>query len=188
ALCGRSATTRNSSANRVRECVMLALLCVAQFVDVLSVTIVVVALPSLQRDLGLATETAQWVVSMYALCFGGFLIVAGRAADVYGARRLFACGLALFAVASLACGLAGTAGVLIAARALQGLGAALAVPAALALVTLRSTEPAERARALAAWTAAGAGGGAAGFVLGGVITSGPGWRWVFLMTVPVALC
>jgi MFS family permease len=165
---------------------MLALLCVAQFVDVLGVTIVIVALPSLQHDLGLTTATAQWVVSIYALCFGGFLMAGGRAADIYGSRRLFASGLALFGVASLICGLASAAGTLIAARALQGLGAALAVPAALALLTMTFTGAAERARALAFWTAAGAGGGAAGFVLGGVITSGPGWRWVFLVNVPIA--
>ena len=165
---------------------MLALLCVAQFVDVLGVTIVVVALPSLKHDLGLGTEAAQWVVSMYALCFGGFLIVAGRAADIYGSRRMFAAGLSLFGLASLACGLAGSPGMLIAARSLQGLGAALAVPAALALLTLTFTEPVERARALAVWTAAGAGGGAAGFVLGGLITAGPGWRWIFLVNVPIA--
>jgi MFS family permease len=165
---------------------MLALLCVAQFIDVLGVTIVVVALPSLKHELGLGTEAVQWVVSMYALCFGGFLIVAGRAADIYGSRRVFAAGLSLFCLASLACGLAGSPGMLIGARALQGLGAALAVPAALALLTLTFIEPAERARALAVWTAAGAGGGAAGFVLGGLITSGPGWRWVFLVNVPIA--
>jgi MFS family permease len=164
---------------------MLALLCVAQFVDVLGVTIVVVALPSLQHDLGLSPATAQWVVSIYALCFGGFLIACGRAADVYGSRRLFASGLAVFGVASLVCGLAGAPLVLIAARALQGLGAALAVPAALALLTITYTGAAERGRALAAWTAAGAGGGAAGFVLGGLITSAAGWRWVFLVNVPI---
>src|SRR4051794_7134646 len=168
-----------------RRSLVLALLCIAQFVDVLGITIVVIALPSIRGDLGLAEDAVQWVVSIYALCFGGFLIVSGRAADIYGSRRLFAAGLAVFGLASLGCGLAGTPAFLIAARAVQGLGAALAVPAALALLTTTFTDAAERARALAVWTAAGAGGGAAGFVLGGVITSGPGWRWVFLVNVPI---
>src|SRR3954470_7796545 len=168
-----------------RRSLVLALLCIAQFVDVLGITIVVIALPSIRADLGLAEDSVQWVVSIYALCFGGFLIVSGRAADIYGSRRLFAAGLGVFGVASLGCGLAGAPEFLIAARAVQGLGAALAVPAALALLTTTFTGATERARALAVWTAAGAGGGAAGFVLGGVITSGPGWRWVFLVNVPI---
>jgi EmrB/QacA subfamily drug resistance transporter len=165
----------------------LALLCVAQFIDVLGVTIVVVALPSIQRDLGLAAGELQWVVSVYALCFGGFLMVCGRAADVFGRLRLFRAGLAVFAAASLGCGLADSAPVLIGARALQGLGAALVVPAALSLLTTTFTKAAERARALAIWTAAAAGGGAAGFVLGGVITDALGWQWVFFVNVPVGV-
>ena len=163
----------------------MALLCTAQFVDVLGVTVVVVALPAIQADLGLAERQLHWVVSAYALCFGGFLLPAGRAGDLYGRRRLFAAGLALFTAASLACGLAGSVGVLVAARAAQGLGAAMVVPAALALLVTVFPSGPERSRALGAWTAAAAGGGVTGFFLGGVLTGGLGWRWVFLVNVPV---
>jgi MFS family permease len=159
-------------------------LCAAQFVDVLGVTIVVVALPSIGAEFGLAGSGLQWVVSIYALCFGGFLILSGRAADHYGRRRLFRVGLALFAAASLACALAPSAVALVGARALQGLGAALVVPAALSLVTTTFSDPAERTRALAIWTAAAAAGGATGFVVGGPITQGLGWEWVFLFNLP----
>jgi EmrB/QacA subfamily drug resistance transporter len=165
----------------------LALLCAAQFVDVLGVTVVVVALPSIGAELGLTGSGLGWVVSIYALCFGGFLILSGRAADRYGRRRLFVAGLALFAGASLACGLAPSGIALIAARALQGLGAALAVPAALSLLTTTFSDPDERTRALAIWTAAAAAGGATGFVVGGPITQGLGWEWVFFAGVPVGV-
>jgi EmrB/QacA subfamily drug resistance transporter len=162
----------------------LALLCVAQFVDVLGVTIVIVALPAIGRGLGLAEQDLQWVASIYALCFGGFLLLAGRAADLYGRRRLFAIGLALFTVASLACGLANSPAMLVAARALQGLGAAVAVPAALSLLTTTFPAGPERARALGVWTAAAAAGGVTGFFLGGVLTGTLGWHWVFWVNVP----
>lgn len=165
----------------------LALLCVAQFVDVMGVTIAVVALPSIQRNLGFTNADVQWVVSAYALVFAGFLIVAGRAADLYGRRRLFQLGLAVFAVGSLACGLAGSPLALVVARGVQALGAAIAVPAALSVLTATFTEPARRARALGAWTAAAAAGGANGFVIGGLITDAAGWEWVFLVNVPIAL-
>jgi MFS family permease len=165
----------------------LALLCVTQFVDVMGVTIAVVALPSIQRDLGFAATNVQWVVSAYALVFAGFLVVAGRAADVYGRRRLLQTGLAVFTVGSLGCGLAGSPFALVAARGVQGLGAAIAVPAALSLLTATFPEPATRARALGAWTAAAAGGGASGFVVGGLIVDAAGWEWVFLVNVPIAL-
>jgi EmrB/QacA subfamily drug resistance transporter len=163
----------------------LALLCVAQFVDVLGVTIVIVALPAIGHDLGLAERDLQWVASIYALCFGGLLLLAGRAADLYGRRRLFAVGLALFTLASLVCGLAGSAAVLLPARALQGLGAAVAVPAALSLLTTAFPEEPGRARALGVWTAAAAGGGVTGFFLGGVLTGTLGWHWVFWVNLPV---
>jgi MFS family permease len=168
-----------------RRWAALALLCVAQFVDVLGVTIVIVALPAIGRDLGLAEQDLQWVASIYALCFGGFLLLAGRAADLYGRRRLFAIGLALFTVASLACGLAGSPAMLVAARALQGLAAAVAVPAALSLLTTTFPDGPERSRALGGWTAAGAGGGVTGFFLGGVLTGTLGWHWVFWVNLPV---
>jgi EmrB/QacA subfamily drug resistance transporter len=168
-----------------RGAATLALLCVAQFVDVLGVTIVVVALPSIQRELGFSAAGLQWVVSTYALLFGGFLMLSGRAADLYGRRRLFMTGLALFGLASLACGLARSPAWLVVARAAQGLGAALVVPAALSILTTTFSAGGVRNRALGIWTAAAAGGGAAGFVLGGVLTQGLGWRWVFLVNLPV---
>lgn len=165
----------------------LALLCVAQFIDVLGVTVVVVALPSIRRELGFAGEDLQWVVSVYALVFGGCLLLAGRAADAFGPRRLFMLGLGLFGATSLACGLAPSPLALVIARAAQGLGAATMVPAALALLTAIYPQGSARDRALAVWTAAAAGGGAAGFVLGGLITASLGWEWVFLFNAPIAL-
>jgi EmrB/QacA subfamily drug resistance transporter len=170
-----------------RRWAALALLCVAQFVDVLGVTIVIVALPAIGRDLGLAEQDLHWVASIYALCFGGGLLLAGRAADLYGRRRLFATGLALFTVASLACGLASSPAMLVGARALQGLGAAVAVPAALSLLTTTFPDGPQRARALGVWTAAAAGGGVSGFFLGGVLTGTLGWHWVFWVNVPVGV-
>jgi EmrB/QacA subfamily drug resistance transporter len=164
----------------------LALLCVAQFVDVLGVTIVITALPSIQRGLGFPEQDLHWVVSIYALSFGGFIMLTGRAADLYGRRRMFMAGLILFACASLAAGLAKTPVFLVIARAAQGLGAAVVVPAALSILTTTFSESTVRSRALGVWTAAGAGGGAAGFFLGGLITGTLDWRWVFLINVPVA--
>jgi hypothetical protein len=171
----------------VRRRARLALLCVAQFVVVLDVTIVAIALPAIGRDLGFEPAGLQWVLSAYTLTFGGGLLLAGRVADRCGRRRVFRAGLLLFAAASLACALAPSAVALIAARAVQGAGAALVAPSALALLV--ATEPAgpARSRALAIWTAAAAGGGASGWVLGGLITSGPGWQWVFAVNVPVGL-
>ena len=165
----------------------LALLCVAQFVVVLDVTIVAIALPAIRQDLGFAPADLQWVLSAYTLTFGGGLLLAGRVADLYGARRAFRSGLLIFAAASLACALAPTAAALIAARAVQGAGAALVAPSALALLVATEPAGAARSRALAIWTAAAAGGGASGWVLGGLITSGPGWEWVFAVNVPIGL-
>src|SRR4051812_46017830 len=145
----------------------LVLLCVAQFMVVLDVTIVAVALPAVQDDLGFSTAGLQWVVTAYTLVFGAFLIPAGRAADLVGRRRMLVAGLALFSAASLACGLAPSAGALVGLRAVQGLGAAIVAPAALSLLTAAFPEGPRRARAVAAWTAAAAGGGAFGWVLGG---------------------
>ena len=153
----------------------------------LGVTIVVVALPSIGAALHAEAGEVQWVVSIYALVFGGFLVLAGRAADLYGRRRLFMGGLALFAAASLACGLAGSVAVLVAARAVQGLAAAIVVPAALSLLTTLFAPGPGRTWALGIWTAAAAGGGASGFFLGGLITEGLGWQWIFFLNAPVAL-
>jgi len=164
---------------------MIALLCVAQFVVVLDATIVAIALPAIQRSLHFATVDLQWVVSAYTLAFAGCLVLAGRLADLHGRRRVFMAGLALFAGASLACGLSRSPGLLVAARALQGLGAAAVAPAALAAITAAVPDGAERRRALGVWTAAAAGGGASGWLLGGVITQQAGWPWVFLVNVPI---
>src|SRR3954454_16256716 len=163
----------------------LALLCVAQFVVVLDVTIVAVALPTIGADLGMAASELQWVIAGYGLAFGGFLMLGGRAGDIHGRRRLCAAGLALFMCASLACGLAGSGTALVAARAAQGLGAAALAPWALAILgTTRPPGP-RRDRAVAIWTAAAAGGGALGWVLGGLLTDSLGWRAVFFVNVPV---
>jgi len=165
----------------------LALLCVAQFVVVLDVTIVAIALPAVGDDLGVGAADLQWVVSAYTLTFGGLLMLAGRAADLYGRRRAFRAGLLLFAAASLGCALAPTAAALVAVRALQGAGAALVAPSALALLVATHDEGPVRTRALAVWTAAAAGGGATGWVLGGAISGGLGWEWVFAVNVPIGL-
>jgi MFS family permease len=166
---------------------VLGLLCTAQFVLVLDVTIVAVALPSLRKGLGFSATGLQWVVSAYVLAFAGFLLLGGRAADLWGRRRLFMIGLAIFAGASAWCGLAGASWELVAARAVQGAGAAVVAPAALSLLTTTFAEGARRERALGVWTAAAAGGGATGFLLGGVVTQALGWRAVFLVNVPVGL-
>ena len=164
------------------------MLCLAQFVVVLDVTVVAIALPSIREELGFSTASLQWVVSAYTLVFGGLLMLMGRAADLIGRRRVLAVGFALFGGASLACGLATSAGVLLAARAVQGVGAAAISPAALALLTATVPPGPRRTRALGVWTAAAAGGGALGWVLGGVLTEQAGWEWVFLVNVaPCAL-
>jgi MFS family permease len=166
---------------------LLVLLCTAQVVDVLDVNAVLVALPVIGADLGLRGGALQWVVTAYVLAFAGCLLPAGRLADLAGRRRVFAAGLALFTAASLACALAPGAEVLIAARAVQGLGAALTAPAALATLVAAFPAGPGRERAVAVWTGVAAAGGAAGLVLGGVIAGGPGWRWVFLINVPLGL-
>ena len=163
----------------------LALLCVAQFVDVLDINAVIVALHTIGEDLGFSRAGLQWVISAYVLSFAGFLLLAGRLADLWGRRRTFVAGLALFTGASLACGLSFSPGMLVASRALQGLGAAITAPAALSIITTIFEEGRERDRAVAAWTAVAAGGGAAGLVLGGVITDYVGWEGGFFVNVPV---
>ena len=154
---------------------MVALLCLAQFVVVLDATIVAIALPDIQRSLHVATADVQWVVTAYTLAFAGFLVLAGRLADLHGRRRVFMAGMALFTVASLVCGLSGSPGLLVATRTVQGLGAAAVAPAALAAITAVVPDGPERRRALGFWTAAAAGGGASGWLLGGVITEQAGW-------------
>ena len=159
---------------------------VAQFMVILDITVVNIALPSLGRALHFAPDDLQWVVSAYVLVTGGLTLLGGRAADMLGRRRLFLAGLALFTAASLASGLAPDAGALIATRAAQGFGAAMLTPSALAIIT--STYAGEqRSKALSVWGALAAGGSAAGLLAGGAITTYLGWRWVFLINVPVGL-
>jgi EmrB/QacA subfamily drug resistance transporter len=163
----------------------LILLCVAQFVDVLDVNAVIVALPTIGRELGFAPENLQWVVTAYVLFFGGFLLLAGRLADLFGRRKMFVAGLALFAASSLLCGLAGSPLALVASRAAQGLGAAILAPAALSIISTTFPEGRERNFAMGVWTAVAAGGGAAGLVVGGLITDVLGWEWIFFVNVPI---
>src|SRR5690242_8100419 len=163
----------------------VALLCTAQFVVVLDATIVAIALPAIGDSLHMATADLQWVLSAYTLAFAGFLVLAGRLADLHGRRRVFMAGLSLFSAASLACGLSTSGAMLIAARTVQGLGAAAVAPSALAAITAAFPDGPARRRALGIWTAAAAGGGATGWVLGGVLTEAGGWPWVFLVNVPL---
>src|ERR671921_311797 len=165
----------------------LALLCAAEFVVVGALAVVAIALPSIGEELGFSRSGLQWVISAYVLTFGGFLLPAGRAADLWGRRRVFVVGLALFSVASLVCGLSGSAALLIAARAAQGFGAALVTPAALSILTGVYPEGEGRSLAVGFWTAAQASGGASGWIAGGFLAQGPGWEWVFFATVPVGV-
>ena len=169
-----------------RRTLALVLVATAQFVLVLDITIVTVALPTIQRELGFAQAQLQWLVTSYALTFGGFLLLAGRAADVFGRRRMFVGGMLLFGAASLAAGLAVNDVMLVSARAGQGLGGALVSPAALSLLTTIFREGRERNRALGVFGAVASAGGASGLLLGGVLTEWVGWRWVFLINVPIA--
>jgi EmrB/QacA subfamily drug resistance transporter len=163
----------------------LALLCVVQFMVVLDIAIVNVALPSIQVDLGFSQENLQWVISAYALVFGGFLLLGGRAADLLGRRRVFFVGLAVFSVGSLLAGLAWSEASLIGARSVQGLGAAVISPAALSILTTTFSEGRERNIALGAWGAVGGFGAAAGVLLGGVFTDALSWEWIFFINLPV---
>src|SRR5512133_3757116 len=165
----------------------LALIVTAQFMVILDVAIVNVALPSIESDLHFSQANLQWVISAYAIFFGGVLLLGGRLADLLGRRRLFVAGLALFAASSLLCGLAWSSGSLVAFRALQGLGGALLAPAALSLLMTTFAEGRERNRALGIYGAASGSGAAAGVLLGGVITSYFGWSWIFFINVPVGL-
>ena len=164
---------------------VLVLVALAQFMVVLDATIVNVALPSIQRGLHFSSESLQWVVNAYTLAFGGFLLLGGRAADLFGRKRLFLAGVALFSAASLLNGLAGSAAMLVIGRALQGLGGALVAPAALSIITTTFADGRERTRALGVWSAVAVGGGAVGLLLGGILTDLVAWQWVFFVNVPV---
>ncbi len=163
----------------------LAVVCVAFFMTVVDVSIATVALPSIGRALEFSQDSLQSVLTAYTITFGGFLLLAGRTADLAGRRRVFLTGVALFTLASLACGLASTAGVLVAARAVQGLGAAIISPAALSIVTTTFAEGAERNKALGVWGATGGAGGVVGVVAGGLLTTYLGWEWIFFVNVPI---
>jgi EmrB/QacA subfamily drug resistance transporter len=167
--------------------IALALLCVAQFVVVLDASIVNVALPTIGEALDFSESNLPWVVNAYVLTFGGFLLLGGRLADLLGRRRVFMAGLVLFAFASLAGGLASNSGQLIAARAVQGLGAAILSPAALSIVATTFRDGAERNKALGIWGAVAGSGGAAGVLLGGVLTETLGWEWVLWVNVPIGI-
>jgi EmrB/QacA subfamily drug resistance transporter len=172
---------------REKRWLALVLLCSAQFVVVLDASIVNVALPTIGKALDFSQENLPWVVNAYILTFGGFLLLGGRMADLLGRRRVFMGGLLLVAVASLAAGFAATEGQLIAARAAQGLGAAIISPAALSIVTTTFSDGSERNKALGVWGAVAGSGGAAGVLLGGILTDGLGWEWVLWVNVPVSL-
>jgi EmrB/QacA subfamily drug resistance transporter len=164
---------------------ILAVVATAFFMTILDVSIVNVALPSIGKDLHFSQENLQWVITAYAIAFGGFLLLGGRAADLLGRRRVFFVGVAVFTLASLVCGLSQSEGMLIAARAVQGLGAAIISPAALSIVMTSFEEGAERNKALGIWGALGGSGAAVGVLAGGVLTKYLGWEWIFFVNVPV---
>jgi EmrB/QacA subfamily drug resistance transporter len=175
------------AASTDRKWLALALLSVVQFMVVLDIAIVNVALPSIQVDLGFSQENLQWVISAYALVFGGFLLLGGRAADLLGRRRIFIAGIVVFTIGSLLAGFAWSELSLIGARALQGLGAAIVSPAALSILSTTFTEGRERNIALGVWGAVGGFGAAAGVLAGGVLTDALSWEWIFLVNVPIGV-
>src|SRR6266536_4013655 len=177
------ATTSRTGARNL----ILALTCAAQFMVVLDVAIVNVALPSIQRDLGVSQSTLQWVVIAYGLMLGGFLLFGGRMADLLGRRRILLTGLAIFTGASFLAGVSQSAGILIATRGLQGFGAALVAPAALSILAVTFSEGQARNRALGIFGAVGGTSASVGVIASGLLTDGPGWRWVFFINVPVGV-
>lgn len=164
---------------------VLALVCASQFMVILDASIVNVALPTVQRDLGFTPTGLAWVVNGYLLTFAGFMLLGGRAADLIGHRRMLTAGLFVFSASSLAAGLAAAPGILVGARVAEGMGAAMLAPATLAVINTAFTGAQGRARAFGAWSASGGVGGMAGAVAGGAITTGLSWRWVFLINVPI---
>ncbi|WP_330294635.1 MFS transporter [Streptomyces sp. NBC_00503] len=166
---------------------ILVIACAAQFMVVLDVSIVNIALPDMKASLGLSPAGQQWIVNAYTLGFAGLLLLGGRAADLVGARRTFLAGLGVFTVASLACGLATGGAMLIAARAVQGIGGAILAPATLTLIMATFTEPRARTRAMGAWASVNAAAGAVGAMAGGLLTASAGWRWVFFVNVPIGV-
>ena len=169
----------------MHRALLLAVILTAQLMVVLDTTIVNVALPHIQESLGFSTSTLSWVLNAYILTFGGFLLLGARAGDLFGRRRVFLLGIAVFTLSSLLGGLAPTAWALLAARAVQGAGAALAAPSALSLLTTAFAEGQERVRAIGLYTTVSAAGGATGLVAGGLLTQLVSWRWVMFVNVPI---
>jgi EmrB/QacA subfamily drug resistance transporter len=185
----RAETTRRPS-DRARpgpEWLVLALVCLGQFMVVLDISIVNVALPAIRDDLGLSASGLQWVVNAYTLTFAGFLLLGGRAADLFGQRRVFLIGLGMFTASSLAGGFASSGEAFIVARSLKGLGAAVLAPATLTIITTRFPEGSERARAMGVWSAVSAVGTSAGVLLGGLLTDLISWRWIMFVNVPIGV-
>jgi EmrB/QacA subfamily drug resistance transporter len=174
------------STNRARW-LALIIVCLGDLMIVLDVTIVGVALPSIREDLGFSESSLAWVANAYLLTFGGFLLLAGRLGDLFGQRRLFLLGIALFTAASLSCGLSTTQAMLVGARAVQGVGAAVVSAVALSLIVTLFTEPAERAKAMGVFGFVAAGGGTIGVLLGGILTDALSWHWIFLVNVPIGV-
>lgn len=172
---------------KTRAGLILALVCAGQFMVVLDVAVVNVALPSIQLDLGVSQNDLQWAVVAYGIFLGGFLLLGGRAADLLGRRKVFVSGVAIFAGASLVAGLSTTLGVLVTARGAQGFGAALTASAGLSILTATFEEGPARTKALGIWGAISASGATAGVVMSGLLTDGPGWEWIFFINVPVGI-
>ncbi|HEV3377655.1 MAG TPA: MFS transporter [Thermoleophilaceae bacterium] len=183
----RDETSTSTVTPNPRRWWALALLCGAFFMVILDANIVIVALPSIEQALSFSEQGLQWVISAYALTFAGLLLLGGRAADLLGRRRVFMAGLVFFTAASLLCGLAWSSGVLVGARAFQGIGAAIMTPTALSIVSTMFPEGAERNKALAIWGMNGAFGATAGYLIAGPLVEGPGWEWIFFINLPVGL-
>src|ERR1700737_2366405 len=183
-----AAVTQERSVLSTRRGVFtLLLLCTVQFMDIIDSSIMNVALPSIRADLGFSQQRLQWVLSGYLVTYGGFLLLGGRASDLIGRRRVLVAGTTLFAMCSLAGGLAANADMLVGARVAQGVGAALMAPAGLSILTTTFTEGKGRTKALGVWGAISGVGAAAGVFLGGVLSEGPGWRWVLFVNIPVCV-
>jgi len=180
-------SSRAPRSGPINPWIVLVLVCIAQFMVILDATIVNVALPSIQTDLDMSDANLQWIVNAYALLFGGFLLLGGRAGDLIGRKRVFLAGVVVFTLASLVCGLAQNDTWLILARGVQGLGAALVSPAALSILTTTFKEGRERTRAMGVWAAIAVGGGAVGLLLGGILTDALSWPWIFFVNVPVGI-
>src|SRR5262245_15855412 len=170
-----------------RRWLALLVLCLGDLMIVLDVTIVGVALPSIRSDLGFSEESLAWVVNAYLIAFGGFLLLGGRLGDLFGHRTLFEAGVVLFTAASAVCGLASSQGMLIGARAIQGLGGAVVSAVALSLMMTLFTDPTERAKAMGIFGFVASGGGSLGVLLGGILTDALNWHWIFLVNVPVGV-